>query len=801
MNRSRPRITGRLAAAVGIAVALAGVSADALPGHVLHLEGADARLEVPDAPALRGVHELTVSLWVRPARLGGWQSVVWKGDLPDAWPFGNREVGLFLNGSSVHLTSTPVTRERRGHLYLDTPGSLLQVDRWHHLAAVLRSDSDGGTMRLYVDGELAASRPYERGGIRDGHGPLRLGGIPDNGSPFAGDLDEVQLWGRALSGDEIRAYRSRILRGDEPGLIAYFPFDGGAGETTALDRGPHRFRGRLAGGARLEHTPGPLPPGPETAPVTGTTTTTTTVAGGVTTTTTTSAPGEAPSAAVPLSEPVAVADGLIRGSEAAVLIQSLRHHDVHVRRQAVQMLARLAPEHRAEGMRVALESHDTHVRRFAAGLFGEFARAGEPLTRLALQHSDSVVRRTAATSLGVAEPAPRDPSRYVDWEHKWSAAAPDYWDLEEEGLRLRYNRAEGLYLGWRQRRSYQAPHGLAHYGEVGRGFASEAWRWQAGGELFTWYGPPTRASHLATLGVEAHDLTDSEDGWRISEVENSLDAALVRRDHRDLFRRSGVSAYTAHNIGGVLQVSGRWGADRFDSMPLATDWALLRNGWAEPVFRPNPDVDEGDVTSLRADVQLDTRQRAGADRGWFINAYAERAGGFLGGDYRFKRYLLDLRRYQPMGPGTRLDLRLRAGSAKGDLPRQYLYTLGGLGSLRGYDYKAFAGDRSVLINAQYWIDADRHWDGDLPLDGLGLGVFLDAGAAWYAGDRSDPFTGFRDLALGVDTGQEWKRAVGLAVGSAQDGFRVEFARALDDDPAALEPDGGWSMTARLSRAF
>ena len=147
------------------------------------------------------------------------------------------------------------------------------------------------------------------------------------------------------------------------------------------------------------------------------------------------------------------------------------------------------------------------------------------------------------------------------------------------------------------------------------------------------------------------------------------------------------------------------------------------------------------MTSVRADVQLDTRNSVGdPDRGWFINAYAERAGGVLGGDFRFKRYLLDLRRYQPMGPGTRLDLRLRGGTAKGDLPRQYVYRLGGFGSVRGYGF-TFAGDRSVLLNAQYWLDADRHWADGSPFEDLGLGVFFDAGAAWFAQDRSDPFTG------------------------------------------------------------
>jgi hypothetical protein len=81
-------------------------------------------------------------------------------------------------------------------------------------------------------------------------------------------------------------------------------------------------------------------------------------------------------------------------------------------------------------------------------------------------------------------------------------------------------------------------------------------------------------------------------------------------------------------------------------------------------------------------------------------------------------------------------------------------------------------------------------------------VFFDAGVAWIAQDRSDPFTGFQDLALGIDDGPQWKRSVGLAVGTVDDGLRLEFARALDDDPGALEStSAGWSMLHGFSRAF
>ncbi len=62
---------------------------------------------------------------------------MWKGDQPDGSPYSNREFVLFLNGGSVHLSSTPVSRQHRGHIYLDTPRGAVRTGSWHHVAAVL----------------------------------------------------------------------------------------------------------------------------------------------------------------------------------------------------------------------------------------------------------------------------------------------------------------------------------------------------------------------------------------------------------------------------------------------------------------------------------------------------------------------------------------------------------------------------------------------------------------------------------------------------------------------------------------
>jgi len=47
------------------------------------------------------------------------------------------------------------------------------------------------------------------------------------GQPFNGYIDDIRLWNRALTKDEIEANYTRILGGTESGLILYWPLDEG----------------------------------------------------------------------------------------------------------------------------------------------------------------------------------------------------------------------------------------------------------------------------------------------------------------------------------------------------------------------------------------------------------------------------------------------------------------------------------------------------------------------------------------------------------------------------------------------
>jgi hypothetical protein len=80
---------------------------------------------------------------------------------------------------------------------------------WIHAAGVL--DDDAGTLSLYTNGVLAAQittsvRPF--GALLPDESPgVGIGNVNDGGNnfPFAGEIDEVALYDRALSADEVNA--------------------------------------------------------------------------------------------------------------------------------------------------------------------------------------------------------------------------------------------------------------------------------------------------------------------------------------------------------------------------------------------------------------------------------------------------------------------------------------------------------------------------------------------------------------------------------------------------------------------
>jgi len=131
----------------------------------------------------------------------------------------------------------------------------LRINRWYHVAGTY----DGRIMRLFVDGAAVRSFAFiENRSFTAGFdvvGPLYVGvngyavkndlfTVPGEPQLFPGLLAEVRVWDCARSPAQIRNAMSKMLRGNERGLLVYYSF--GRSNTTLIPNVTRRgFNGRL----------------------------------------------------------------------------------------------------------------------------------------------------------------------------------------------------------------------------------------------------------------------------------------------------------------------------------------------------------------------------------------------------------------------------------------------------------------------------------------------------------------------------------------------------------------------------
>lgn len=171
--------------------------------------------------------QFTLEAWVRiPERLAALNGFHWLiGKNSNEWVEGN--FGLMLNSETV--TAITNVGGGRENVYRADKHHALTAGVWHHLAM----SYDDESLRLYVDGRPAASSKV--GKVRKpGNGKLRIGGRPDgHGKPVHALFDELRIWSRALSSNEITAHAKSPDQFSEEGLSwrESFDEDGKPGET------------------------------------------------------------------------------------------------------------------------------------------------------------------------------------------------------------------------------------------------------------------------------------------------------------------------------------------------------------------------------------------------------------------------------------------------------------------------------------------------------------------------------------------------------------------------------------------
>ena len=282
------------------------------------------------------------------------------------------------------------------------------------------------------------------------------------------------------------------------------------------------------------------------------------------------------------------------------------------------------------------------------------------------------------------------------------------------------------------------------------------------------------------LGGEVHDVTASDDGWRLTSLEQTAVAVTFKNTFRDYYRRRGGQVFTVLRIGANNELSAmaRW--DRHEPLVNTTDFSVFRQ---DATFRPNPPVADQHLNAMVLGYTFDTRPLSGAGQaatyerhlkenlfghglrqrpGFRLEWTSEIAGHGLKGDAEFDRHIVNARGYIPITSSTLLSLRGLFGVSNGTLPIERRFSIGGIGSVHGYGFKEASGAGMTLLNAEYRVNL---WSTGRDRDAANVFVFYDAGRV------SSPV---------IPSTRDWLRGVGVGVGGG--GLRVEFGFRANDIP-------------------
>jgi hypothetical protein len=167
-----------------------------------------------------------------------------------------KQLGIFLNNDPL------------GQKFYDSGFNMgLLSEGWHHLTVVGKGD----TTLFYIDGKAVGNTKAKA--LADAEENLKktpsnatlqqkvndikaaslnavgevyaIGNSIYQGQPF-GKVAEVRIWGVALTDDEIAVNAKTLLSGNEPGLLAYYPFNEAEG-MDVLDQSGQGNNGKVSG--------------------------------------------------------------------------------------------------------------------------------------------------------------------------------------------------------------------------------------------------------------------------------------------------------------------------------------------------------------------------------------------------------------------------------------------------------------------------------------------------------------------------------------------------------------------------
>jgi hypothetical protein len=168
-------------------------------GSAVVFNGTTSWATVADNVTLDLTTGMTLSAWVRPTSItGDYRTIMLKESAPGL------AYALYSNDGA--------SRPPAGYINTGASdiaaiaGANLALDTWTHVAVTY----NGTAMQVFVNGALVRTTA-NAGAIVTSTGPLRIGGNSVWGEYFAGTIDEVRVYNRALTAAEIQADMNKAV--------------------------------------------------------------------------------------------------------------------------------------------------------------------------------------------------------------------------------------------------------------------------------------------------------------------------------------------------------------------------------------------------------------------------------------------------------------------------------------------------------------------------------------------------------------------------------------------------------------
>ena len=244
--------------------------------------------------------------------------------------------------------------------------------------------------------------------------------------------------------------------------------------------------------------------------------------------------------------------------------------------------------------------------------------------------------------------------------------------------------------------------------------------------------------------------------------------------------------YTRDSYGGALRFKVPTGLDEYT-------WATARYLYDNSTIKDVADIAAFPVREMLGDNLTSSitlgMERDSKDRPWNTSKGSENkltveyAGGFLGGDVYFNRYELTSAWFFPLFWDTNFMVQGRWGYVKqrtgGKLPDFQKYRIGGIHSVRGYDWyditltdpstgEPIGGEKMMVYNLEYRFPISKE-------QGVVGVLFFDAGNVF---GKDDSFT-FSDIRMSAGPGLRWYSPLGP--------IRIEYGFVLN--PRTGDPSG------------